>query len=101
MLTSCTTDILTPSDELVSSSWYAKLENNNEIKLSFLEDTASLILTFPDNKKIVIHGFCEVSDTAFVIHDEKTDTPFAFEYIVHFDRVEVIYNKNTVSLYKL
>ena len=32
--------------------------------------------------------------------DDKTKTPYAFEYIVHFDRVDVKFSTNTVSLYK-
>lgn len=101
ILVGCTTSIETPSDELVASNWYAKLENNNEIKLCFLGDEASMEFVFSDKEKLSISGFCEVSDSQFVIYDEITKTPYVFDYIVHFDRVFVKYFTNTVSLYKI
>lgn len=100
VLSGCTKAVANPADELTDSKWYAQLENGNEITLDFSGDKASLTLSLSDNKSAKISGLCELSDTAFVIHDEDTKIPFAFSYIVHFDRVEIIYDKNTVSLYK-
>ena len=100
VLSGCTKAVTNPADELTGSKWYSKLENKNEITLEFIDDKARLTLSLSDKKSTTICGLCELSDTAFVIHDEYTKIPFAFSYIVHFDRVEIIYDKNTVSLYK-
>ncbi len=68
--------------------------------LSFKDDNATLKMKQKDGEKLCISGFCEVSDSIFVIYDDKTKTPYAFEYMVHFDRVNVKILTNTVSLYK-
>ncbi len=100
VLSGCTKTVTNPADELTGSKWYAQLENGNEITLEFIDDKACLTLSLSGKKSATISGLCELSDTAFVIHDEDTKIPFAFYYIVHFDRVEIIYDENTVSLYK-
>ncbi len=100
-LVGCTTIVETASDELTASTWYAKLENNNEIKLRFKDDNACIEVVFSDDEKLCVSGFCEVSDTEFIIYDKTTQTAYVFEYIVHFDRVIVKYFTNTVSLYKI
>lgn len=100
-ITGCTsTSIQSYSDELVSSLWCAKLENSTQIMLSFKDDKADLKIILKDGSMLSINGVCEVSDSIFVIYDDKTRTPYAFEYIVHFDRVDVEFLTNTVSLYK-
>ncbi len=101
LLSSCTsTSIQSYSDELVESVWYAELENGTQIMLSFKDVKATLEIKQNDGEKMCINGFCEVSDSIFVIYDESTKTPYAFEYIVQFDRVNVKILTNTVSLYK-
>lgn len=102
MLTGCTkTAIQSYSDELVSSLWSATLDNETRIMLSFAEDdTATLKMKLKGEKELSISGFCEVSDTIFVIYDDSTGVPYAFEYMVHFDRVILKFSTNTVSLYK-
>lgn len=100
-LVGCTNTIETSSDELVASDWYAKLENNNEISLEFNDDNATMEFLLFDEEKLCISGFCEVTDSEFVIYDKDTKAPYAFEYIVQFDRVFVKFFTNTVSLYKI
>lgn len=100
VLSGCSKVVMNSADELTMYMWGAQLENGNEISLKFDDDNATLSLILFDDEKVIINGLCELSDTAFVIHDEKTKTPYAFSYIVHFDRVEIIYGENTVSLYK-
>lgn len=99
-LCSCTKVIDNCADELVSSRWSATLDNGNTITLYFAGDGAVLMVRFSDDTSVSIYGLCEISDISFVIHDIKSMSAFAFNYIVHFDRVEVIYNQNTVVLYK-
>ncbi len=100
-LCSCTQVVTNSADELKMGEWSETLENESIILLSFDGDFAALEITNKGMESVSISGLCEVSETDFVIHDEKTKTPFAFSYIVHFDRVEIVYGENTVSLYKL
>ncbi|MBQ8860882.1 MAG: hypothetical protein IJ015_06065 [Ruminococcus sp.] len=100
ILCSCTQVVKNNADELKMGEWHASLDNESEITLSFIDDLATLEVTNKDSESVCISGLSEVSDTDFVIHDNKTQMPFAFSYIVHFDRVEIIYEENTVSLYK-
>lgn len=88
------------ADELTLNTWVGELENSNTISLEFDGNCAMLTVSLYDKKTTSISGLCEISDTAFVIHDSKTKTPYAFSYIVHFNRVEIIYKENTVLLYK-
>ena len=88
------------ADELTLNTWVGELENSNTISLEFDGNFATLTVSLYDKKTTSISGLCEISDTAFVIHDSKTKTPYAFSYIVHFNRVEIIYKENTVLLYK-
>lgn len=88
------------ADELTLNTWVGELENSNTISLEFDGNCATLTVVLYDKKTTSISGLCEISDTAFVIHDSKTKTPYAFSYIVHFNRVEIIYKENTVLLYK-
>ena len=102
VLAGCTsTSIQSYSDELVSSLWCAQLDNGTQIMLSFCLDEATLKMQLKDDEKLCISGFCEVSDSIFIIYDEATGVPYAFEYMVHFDRVSVRFLTNTVSLYKI
>ncbi|MBQ8057585.1 MAG: hypothetical protein IJ275_04550 [Ruminococcus sp.] len=96
----CSEVVTNSADELTQSKWSVQLDNGNKIALDFDGDKASLSVTLFDNKSITLSGLCELSSTAFVIHDENTKIPYAFTYIVHFDRVEIVYGENTVSLYK-
>lgn len=68
--------------------------------LSFKDDNATLQIKQSNGEKMSISGFCELSDSIFIIYDNNSKTSYAFEYIVHFDRVNVKYLTNTVSLYK-
>ncbi len=76
------------------------LENETEVLLDFKDNNATFKAKFPDDEKLVLSGFCELYDDSFVIHDNNTKYSYEFLYIVHFDRVELIYDNNTVSLYK-
>ncbi len=99
-LCSCTQVVTNSADELKMGEWSETLENESIISLSFDGDFATLKIANEYMENVCISGLCEFSETDFVIHDEKTKTPFAFSYIVHFDRVEIVYGGNTVSLYK-
>lgn len=98
-LSGCTRQIKNSADELTLHSWSAQLENGNTIDLSFSDDNATLMLTVKDNDPVTLSGFCEISDSEFVIHDSAFGV-YPFSYIVHFDRVELTYDSNTVSLNK-
>lgn len=100
-LCSCTQVVVNSADELKLSSWGVTLDNENEITLSFDGDFATLSSSVKNEEIVKISGLCEFSETAFVIYDDDSKIPFAFSYIVHFDRVEITYDGNTVSLYKL
>ncbi len=97
----CNRSIDNCADELVVSSYFAKLDNGSEISLSFCGDNATLYVKLADASACKISGFCEISDSIFVIYDDKTKKTYAFEYLVHFDSVDIIYEGNTVSLYKV
>lgn len=101
VFTGCCESIENSADELRLNDWSGILENESEISLSFDDDYATLKISNKNIDTVSISGLCEISENEFVIHDENTNTPFAFSYIVHFDRVEVFYNSNTVSLDKL
>lgn len=100
LLCSCEHVVENSADELRLSDWCATLENESELSLGFDEDYATFEITNKGLETVCISGLYEISERDFVIHDEKTSTPFAFSYIVHFDRVEIVYGENTVSLYK-
>ena len=100
MLCGCSETVNSYSEELILNSWNATLNNGDKMTLSFSGDDATLKLVLKDDEKVVISGFCELDENYFVIHDEVTKIPYAFSYIVHFDRVEIVYGENTVSLYK-
>ncbi len=97
----CESVVTNSADELCANSWSAVLSNDNEISLCFDGDNATLKVNLADKQSASISGLCEISDSAFVIHDEKTNFDFAFSYIVHFNRVQLVYGENTVSLYKM
>ena len=99
-LCSCSDEIKSEKDELSAYAWSAELENKTAVTLSFSEDKATLKAELQKGEKLTLSGFCELYDDYFVIHDEKTKYPYEFFYNVHFDRVELIYGDNTVSLYK-
>jgi len=82
------------------NSWESTLENGNVLSLSFTEDNATLSIKFADGTSAEISGLCELNDTHFVVHDSSTGILYPFSYDVHFDKVEVIYNSKSVSLYK-
>lgn len=96
----CTDAVINNADELRLNKWSAGLDNGGNISLSFSGDYATLMLTNSELEEYTVSGLCEISDTLFVIHDKSADTPFAFSYIVHFDSVEILYEENTVRLYK-
>ncbi|MBQ7133266.1 MAG: hypothetical protein IJO20_02100 [Ruminococcus sp.] len=97
----CTKAVNNSADELKLNKWSAQLDNGGVVTLSFSGDYATLKLTDSELKTYEISGLCEISATTFVIHDELTEMPFAFTYIVHFDSVEIVCDGNTVSLNKL
>ena len=99
-LCACTDAVVNTADELRLNTWSAELYNGGVVSLSFSGDFATLKLENSELEEFAVSGLCEISDTAFVIHDENTDAPFAFTYIVHFDSVEILYEENTVRLYK-
>ena len=99
-LTGCQRIVVNSSDELTLHSWYTELDNGNKISLEFNDNNATVKVSLFDGKTESISGLCEVSDTAFVIHDSNTGVAYPFYYIVHFDRVEIVCGENTVSLYK-
>ena len=96
----CQQVVTNPADELTLNKWVGELENSNTVSLEFDGSVATLSVTLYDKKNASISGLCELSDSAFVIHDASTKIPYAFSYIVHFDRVEIVYKENTVLLYK-
>lgn len=100
ILNGCQKVVTNTADELTLSSWACELENGNTISLEFNGNIATMNVTSFGSQTASISGLCELSEKAFVIHDAKTKTPYAFSYVVHFDRVEIVYKENTVLLYK-
>ncbi len=101
LLCSCSRAITSSADELTAHSWQAQLDNGNTITLSFDMDNATLALAYADDTEVNIEGLCELSDTSFVIHDSDTFSSYKFDYIVHFDSVDITYGNTTVSLNKI
>ncbi len=100
VLSSCSDSVENSADELTLNSWYAELSNKTTMSLDFSLDFATLKIQREGEESVEISGLCEVSESAFVIHDKLTNTPYAFEYDVNFDRIEVVYGSNTVSFDK-
>lgn len=100
MLCACSRTVENSADELTRSLWSTSLENGTAVTLSFDDTNATFKVVFSDGDTAVISGFCELSKNQFVIHDTKTLTPYAFEYIVHSDCVKVKNNSKIVSLHK-
>lgn len=100
LLSSCSSSIKNPADELTLNTWCAEFPNSTVMTLKFSGDKATLIISREDIDKVVICGLCEVSDSVFVIHDERTNTPYSFKYNVNFDRIDVVCDTNTVSFDK-
>ena len=100
-LCSCERVIANKADELTFSSWRGEFENGNTATLSFSGHNASFVMSAKDSSKVTISGFCEINDTQFVIYDSKTKYGFAFEYIVYFDHVDIVYDNTTLSLNKI
>ncbi len=100
-LCSCTKAVANVSDELTASKWCSTFENGNCVYLSFEDDEADLTLSTSDKKSFTISGFCEISDSQFVIHDKETSSSFAFKYVVNFDSIDIVYDEHTLSLGKL
>lgn len=100
ILCGCSETVSSYSDELSLNNWSATLDNKAKVSLEFEDDDAVFEIVLSDKQKVVISGLCEIDQSRFVIHDRATKTPYAFSYIVHFDRVEIVYDENTVSLYK-
>ncbi|MBQ4128438.1 MAG: hypothetical protein IJD68_01540 [Ruminococcus sp.] len=97
----CSRNVVNCADELVLNSYYKELDNGNNISLSFNGDEATLKLELIDGSSQKISGFCELSNSDFIIYDKETLMPYAFSYVVHFDGVDIVYDSNTVSLYKV
>ncbi len=101
VLCSCARVVTNNGDELIANSWQTKLDNGNIIKLSFDMDNATLALTYTNDTEVKLHGLCELSGTSFVIHDSDTFSTYKFDYLVHYDRVDITYGDATVSLNKI
>lgn len=101
IMSGCSAQVRNFSDELTLNSWHTTFDNGNEISLTFDGDFATLTMQVSDNEKYEISGICECDDSSFIIYDSKYNIPYAFNYVVHYDRVELTYNKNTVSLEKV
>ena len=96
----CQQVVVNNADELTMYSWESEFDNGTIVSLTFDENVATLHILLSDGSEKQIKGLCELSESAFVIHDSLTKKPYAFSYIVNFDRVEIVWDENTVSLYK-
>lgn len=101
LLCSCTKVIVNSADELTSYSYSKEFENGNIVSLSFDENNATLSMKTKRGDKAVISGFCEISDSEFVIFDSKTYVSYPFGYRVHYDSVDIMYDTNVLTLDKL
>lgn len=98
---SCTKVVTNSGDELTMSNWRAELDNKGVVTLTFESDNACFSFESSDGEKLVLEGLCELSKDVFVIHDVYTKTPYTFEYVVHFDSVDIMHGENTLSLDKM
>ena len=101
ILSGCTqTQITSKADELMANKWFASDKFGKEVALSFAQDTAEL--------KVKTNDFsCEIIGTALVdeqtirIFDNTLKQAYNFDYSLYGDRIEIIYNENTVELNKV
>lgn len=101
LLCSCSRCVINSGDELTLNTWQTQFDNGNVVSLSFDADNATFSLTYSDKTKVELCGLCELSNTSFVIHDNDTLSEYKFDYIVHFDSVDITYADTTVSLNKI
>lgn len=101
LLCSCTRVIVNCADELSLYSYSKEFENGNTVSLSFDKNNATLSMKTNGGEQAVISGFCEMSETEFVIFDSKTGVAYPFEYIIYSDRVDIMYDTNVVTLDKI
>ena len=102
VLCSCSRVIVNSADELTYNSYSKEFSNGNIVTLSFDENNnATLTMKTNKGKQAVISGFCEISDSEFVINDTKTSVAYPFRYTVYFDRVDIMYEGNVLTLNKI
>ena len=100
-LTGCTqAQITSKADELIANKWSASDKFGKEISLSFIQDTAEL--------KVKTNDFsCEITGTALVdeqtvkIFDNTLKQSYSFNYTLYGDKIEIIYDENTIELSKV
>lgn len=101
LLCGCTQKQITSvSDELMANSWQGNDEFNKEITLTFNGNTADLKIKTDDFSGSVT-GLTVVNDTKIEIFDNTLKEKFCFEYVLYGDKIELIYNKNTIELNKI
>lgn len=101
LLSSCQKVIVTPADELTSYQYKSEYENGNVVSLYFEGDKATLDMVTKRGERAQICGFCEISESDFVIFDSKTGVAYPFGYTVYYDRVDIMYDENVLSLDKI
>lgn len=99
-LSGCSSVVSNSADELTLNSWQTTFDNGNKVRLVFDGDYATLTLSVKDFDTTTISGLCECDDNSIIIYDKMSGIAYPFSYVVHFDKVDVTYGKNTVSLYK-
>lgn len=101
LLCSCARVVTSNADELTMHTWQSELDNGNIITLTFSGDNATLTLSYKDTEPVQVSGLCELDDTTFVIHDSSLFYSYEFQYVLHYDCVDIIYADTTVSLDKI
>lgn len=100
-LCSCTKVVKNSADELTSNSYGSEFENGNIVSLSFSDNNATLEMKTKNGESATISGFCEISDTQFVIFDSRTSVAYPFCYTVFSDHVDIMHDGNVLKLQKI
>lgn len=99
--TGCTQkEILQPADELTSGIWQTNDDFGKAIKLEFDGDNASIHISNNNTQKI-ISGIVSIDNSKISINDSKLFENFCFEYKLYGNRIDLIYNNNTITLNKI
>lgn len=98
---SCQRVIENKKDEVEQNLWQSEFENQNTVTLRFDDINATFTVEDNERLKLFIHGMFFIDDESIYIIDDETHTAFSFSYILHGDRIELIFNEKKIELSKL
>ena len=103
MLCGCTQNAPGAQNELISSSWSAKLDGGGELSLKFTGEPGDLSAELNiknAGKNVTISGDCLVDSGSIVIFDSSVSQNYAFDYTPKGDTLEISYNKSVITMQK-